>query len=234
MELKLTKKPKNPIIIGGFPGLGLIGTICTEYLIKHMDAKPIGSIWSKDLMPIAAIHDSKIIQPLEIFYSDKHNVVILHALSDVKGMEWEISEALVDLYKQLGAKEIISIEGIMAKGEDPETFYIATDAKAKKKMDVAKVTQLKEGIIIGVTAAVMLKDKDINSTGIFVGTHSKLPDSKSAAKIIEVLDSYLGLDIDFKPLLKAAEEFEAKLKGLLEQTKDTLKHQKDKTQDYMG
>ncbi|MFH0798033.1 MAG: PAC2 family protein [Candidatus Woesearchaeota archaeon] len=234
MELKLTKKPKNPIIIEGFPGLGLIGTICTEFLIKHMDAKSIGSIWSKDLMPIAAVHESKIVQPLEIFYSEKHNVVILHALSDVKGMEWEISEALVDLYNQLGAKEIISIEGIMAKSETPEAFYIASDAKSRKKMDGAKVTQLKEGIIIGVTAAVLLKDKDINSTGIFVGTHSKLPDSKSAAKIIEVLDTYLDLDIDYKPLLKAAEEFEAKLKGLLEQTKDAMKHQKDKAQDYMG
>ena len=234
MEIKLTKKPKNPIIIEGFPGLGLIGTICTEFLIKHMEAKSIGSIWSKELMPIAAVHDSKIVQPLEIFYSEKFNVIILHALSDVKGMEWEISDALADLYKQVGAKEIISIEGIMSKGDEPEAYFIVSNPKSKKKMEDAKITPLKEGIIIGVTAAVMLKDKDINSTGIFVGTHSRLPDSKSAARVIEVMHKYLDLDIDFKPLIKAAAEFEAKLKGLVEQTKDTVKHQKDRSLDYLG
>ena len=74
MEIKLKQKPQNPIIIEGFPGVGLIGTITTEYLIKHLDAKPIGHIWSKDLSPVAAIHDGKDIQPLEIFYAKKKNI----------------------------------------------------------------------------------------------------------------------------------------------------------------
>ena len=41
MELKLDKKPKNPIIIEGFPGFGFVGTIATEFLIDHLNAKPI-------------------------------------------------------------------------------------------------------------------------------------------------------------------------------------------------
>ena len=77
-----------------------------------------------------------------------------------------------------------------------------------------KISPLKEGIIIGVTAALMLKDQTVNTTGIFVETHSNMPDSKSAAKIIEVLDGYLNLKVDFKPLLVAAEDFEKKLKEL--------------------
>jgi uncharacterized protein len=195
MDVKLNKKPKGPTIIEGFPGLGLIGTICTEYLIKHLEAEPIGNIWSKSLMPIAAVHESRVVQPLEIFYAKKHNIVILHALSDVNGIEWEIADALQQLYKTLGAKEIISLEGIMSKSEMPEVYFIAQKQNSKKKMLDANVKELKEGIIMGVTAAVLLKNKNINSTGIFVGTHSRLPDSRSAAKVIEVLDKYLGLTI---------------------------------------
>jgi uncharacterized protein len=233
MEIKLKQKPKGPIIIEGFPGLGLIGTISTEFLIKHLKAKSIGSIWSKDLMPIAAVHESKIVQPLEIFFAEKHNIIIIHALSDVKGMEWEISETLVKLYKDLDAKEIISIEGIMSKAEEPQAFFVTGKDASRKKMESSKVLELKEGIIIGVTAALMLKDKGVNSTGIFVGTHSKLPDSKSAAKVIEVLDKYLKLDVDYKPLLEAAKEFEGKLKELLEKTKESMK-QKKVHPDYLG
>ena len=65
MEIKLREKPQGCTIIEGFPGLGLIGTIATEYLIKHLDAKSIGYIWSEDFSPIATVHDSKVIQPFE-------------------------------------------------------------------------------------------------------------------------------------------------------------------------
>jgi uncharacterized protein len=234
MEIKLTKKPKSPIIIEGFPGLGLIGTISTEFLIKHLKAKSIGSIWSEKLLPIAAVHDSKVIQPLELFYVEKHNLIIIHALSDVRGMEWEISKSIRQLCKILKAKELITIEGIMSDSEKAKAYFLTNSPKNKKKLEGAKMLLLKEGILMGVTAALLLKDKTVNTTGIFVETHSKLPDSKAAAKIIEVLNEYMGLGVDYKPLLKAAEEFEKKLKSLIDQSKAALGHQKSKSVDYMG
>lgn len=235
MEIKLNLRPKNPIVIEGFPGLGLIGTITTEFLIKHLDAKPIGSIWSEDLLPIAAVHDAKVVQPLEVYYAKKQNIVILHALSDVRGIEWKISQAVKDLCRMLNAKEVISIEGIMSREATNNLFFITSNDKGRRIFEGLKINPLKEGIIIGVTAALMLKNSDMNTTGIFVETHSKLPDSKSAAKIIEALDGYLNLKVDTKPLLQAAEDFEKKLKELIDQTKQTIEHKNDKDQlNYMG
>jgi len=234
MEIKLTSKPKNPIIIEGFPGLGLIGTICTEYLIKHLDAKSIGTIWSDKIMPIAAMHEGRLIQPLEIFYSQKHNIVIIHAITDVRGIEWELGKTVVDLAKQLGAKQIISLEGLMGQNPQPKSYFYTNDPTAKQKMTSLKVEELKEGIVMGITAAIMLKNNSIKTTGIFAETASKLPDSRSAAKIIEILGGYLNLNIDVKPLLKAAKEFEGKLKGLMEQTKQTADHKKAHDLSYLG
>ncbi len=235
MEIKLSSKPKSPIVIEGFPGIGLIGTITTEFLIKHLNAKPIGFIWSEELLPIAAVHDSKIVQPLEVYYAEKENIVIIHALSDVRGLEWKISQAVKDLCKMLNAKEVISIEGIMSREATNNAFFITSDQKKRKLFEKLNINPLKEGIIIGVTAALMLKDSDVNTTGVFVETHTKMPDSKSAARVIEVLDGYLNLKVDFKPLLAAAEEFEKKLKELIDQTKQTIEHKKDdKTLNYMG
>ncbi len=240
MKINLNKRPKSPIIIGGFPGIGLIGTIATEFLVKHLNAEPIGHIWSDKLMPMAAVHDSKIIQPLEIFYDSKHNIMILHALSDIRTLEWALGDALLELGKAVKAKEIICLEGVLSKTETTNLFYLTT-SKIKEKAfnkirDNVSIGPLKEGIIMGVTAAMLLRTVNIPTSGIFVETHSKLPDSKAAAKIIEVLDNYLNLKVDYKPLLKAAEEFEGKIKDLLANAKTTSEHKKIKEEhlDYMG
>ncbi|MFH1972016.1 MAG: PAC2 family protein [archaeon] len=233
MEIKLREKPQNPIIIEGFPGIGLIGTITTEYLIKHLDAKSIGYIWSKNLSPVAAIHESKIIQPLEIFYAKKKNIIILHAMTEIKGLEWEISTTLQELYKLLKAKEIISIEGIMGESEKNSAYYFTNVPGSAKKLSM-KAKPLKEGIIMGVTAALLLKEKTMKTTGIFVETHSKLPDSRSSAIILEVLGDYLSLKIDTKPLIQAATEFESKLKDYVGKMQSATKTQEKKAVNYMG
>jgi len=233
MEIQLREKPKSPIIIEGFPGLGLIGTISTEYLIKHLNAKSIVYISSQNLSPMVAIHESKVVQPLEVYYVKNKNLIILHALADIRGMEWEIAEALVQLYKMLKAKEVISLEGILGQNKEINGYYYSSDLK-NKGIAKTKASELKEGVIMGVTAALLLKDKEMITTGLFVETHSKLPDSRAAAKIIEMLDRYLSLGVDYKPLEKAAAEFEEKLQGYVDKMRNTTKKTEEKAANYLG
>ncbi len=234
MEINLTKEPKNPIIIEGFPGLGLIGTICTEYLINHLNAQSIGTIWSKDIMPIAAVHKGRLIQPLEIFYAEKENIVIVHSISNVQGIEWDLAKSVTDLAQKLKARQIISLEGLMGQSSETKAYFYSQNAEAKQKMQGLKIEELQEGIVMGITAALLLKNASIKTVGIFAETASKLPDSRSAAKIIEILDSYLSLNIDIKPLLKTAKEFEGKLKDLVAQTQKTAQHKKSRELSYLG
>ena len=37
---------RNPILIEGLPGLGVVGKIVAEYLIKHLDAKEFAELYS--------------------------------------------------------------------------------------------------------------------------------------------------------------------------------------------
>tara|TARA_Y100000310_G_scaffold159627_1_gene159297 strand:+ start:56516 stop:57211 length:696 start_codon:yes stop_codon:yes gene_type:complete len=231
MKISLTSKPKSPIIIEGFPGFGLVGTIATEFLIKHLNAKPIGKIWSRELLPMAAVHESKIVEPIGIFYAAKNNIVIIHALSGVKGIEWDLAEIMSNLVKTLNAKEIISLEGIGSTEGKSRSYYFSKDSSKKKKFEKLGALELKEGIIMGVTGALLLKEK--NLTGIFVESSIGLADSKAAAKVVEILDKYLGLKVDYKPLLKAADEFEKKLKTIMEKSEEA-KQQPTKGPSYFG
>ncbi len=235
MEIELTKKPKNVILIEGFPGFGLIGTIATEFLIEHLQAEQIGKITSKDINPMVAIHESKAVEPLGIFYDKKTNIAILHALIGVNGLEWQLVDAIKDLCKQLTVKEVISVEGVGAMEGNPDsvkTFYYSD--KQAKWVKIG-LEPLKEGVVMGVTGALMLQ-KDIPLSCVFAETHSKLPDSRAAAKVIEVLDNYLGLKIDYKPLIKKAEDFENKVKGLLDNSKNAVDMKREKEEDlnYLG
>ena len=235
MKIILKKRPKNPIIIEGFPGFGLVGTITTEYLLNELKAEPIGSIHSDKIPPMAAIHDNKLVEPIGVYYIKQFNLVILHVMTNVKGVEWEVGEILIELAKELDAKDIVSIEGVGTPmpTEESNAFFYANNDRAKKKFESVKIEPLKEGIILGVTATLILQaQRDLAC--IFVETHSNLPDSKAAAKAVEVLDKYLGLKIDYKPLLKQAEKFEEKIKNLLEQGNVATEEQKKKTLSYVG
>lgn len=236
MQIKLSKKPVNPIIIEGFPGFGLVGTIATEFLIDHLDTEFIGKFYLKDLSAIVAIHDQKVIAPIGIHYDKKHNIVIIHAITATQGTEWIIADAIIEMAHELKAKEIICLEGVGSSSliNPSKSFYYSNDTLKRKKFEATGIEPLKEGIIMGVTSALLLKEDEAPVSAIFSETASNLPDSKAAAKIIQILDKYLGLEVDYKPLMKAAESFENKIKGILEQSQNALKEKEKKQLSYVG
>lgn len=236
MEIKLWSKPKNCILIEGFPGFGLVGTIATEFLIDHLKTELIGKITMEETPAIVAIHENKVVEPLGIFYNKKYNIVVLHAITASAGLEWKLANALLEVGKLLNVREIVSLEGVGGAEivEEPRTFYFSNNASAIKKFRELGIGPLSEGMIVGVTGALLLKAENFPITCIFADTHTNLPDSKAAAKMIEVLDKYLGLDVDYKPLLSQAEKFESKLQGLLEKSKEASEISEKKKLSYVG
>ncbi len=235
MKLVLNKKPRGAKIIEGFPGFGLIGTIATEYIINHLDCELIGKFWFDELPATVAIHEEKLVNPIGIYYNKKNHLVIIHSISAASGVEWKAADLVLKVARQIGSKEIISLEGVASPMmvEASRVFYYSNRETKKKSIEKRGIEVLKEGIIMGITSALMLKS-EMPITCFFAETHSNLPDSKSAARIIEILDKYLGLGIDPKPLLKQAESFENKLKSLVEQSKNAKKIKEKKSLSYVG
>ena len=236
MEAKLWKKPKNCTIVEGFPGFGLVGTIASEFLIEHLETEQIGKIIFNDMPAMVAIHENKIVEPLGIFYNSKYNIVILHAITAATHYEWEMSNTIAKIASDLNVKEIISLEGV-GSGEDSEgnkVFYYANNEKNAKMFDKIGIPKLNEGIIIGVAGAILLRVEKTPISCLFAETHSNLPDSKAAAKIVEALDKYLGMDLDYKPLLEQAQKFEEKLKTILKKSQEAQEISDKKKLSYFG
>jgi uncharacterized protein len=235
MELILTKKPKGVTIIEGFPGFGLVGTIATEYLVNHLECELIGRYWFEELPANTAVHGGKIVQPIGIYYNKKYNLVIVHSIIAAQGVEWKAAKVVLKLAKQLNAKEIISLEGVgtTQATDKGRVYYYSNNEKKKEILEKFDLQNMKEGIIMGITSALMVMCKK-TLICFFAETHTKLPDSNAAAKVIEVLDKYLGLEIDTKPLVEKAQNFENKLKGLLQKGATAQKQKQDKALSYVG
>ena len=86
----------------------------------------------------------------------------------------------------------------------------------------------------GVTIPSPFLARTTNVNCIFVETHTDLPDSRAAAKAIEVIDKYLGLKVDYKPLIKKAEEFEERIRKIIEKSKKSAEIAKQKQLSYLG
>src|SRR3989344_1359271 len=209
MKAILYKKPKGVTIVQGFPGMGLVSNITTKFLIDHMDFEQIGHIESGRIPPLTAIHKGRILHPITVFYNDKKKLVLVQSIAEVVNMEWALAETLTKLAKDLQAKEIIMIEGMPSQQKGTKVYTYST-----KKPKNKKFAELNEGVIMGLTAALLLKsDPKIPITCFFAEAHQNLPDSHAAAQVVNALNAHLGLTVNYKPLLKAAQAFEEKVKA---------------------
>jgi len=231
MKFTLTKKPKGATIIQGFPSMGLVSTLCTKFLIDHLDVEAIGYIESEFAMPLTAIHKSEVVYPITLYYNKKYNLIIIQALTEVTGFEWQVANTIVEIAKTIEAKQIIVLESMPSHEENVQLYYYSNN---KTKLNIKPVT---ESVIMGITAATLLKAKKIPVLCIFAEAHSQFPDSESAAKVVGVIGEYLGMKIDIKPLLEAAKKFEANLRQIMERTKQLKNNTPTKENDdvnYFG
>lgn len=234
MEIKLYERPKEVTLIEGFPGFGLVGSIATEFLIEHLKTEQIGKLTLEDMPPVAAIHQEKLIEPMAIHYNKKYNLLIIHVITNTSGYEWKMAQAIRDIAKELEAKEIISIEGVAGRQNNDDVYYYSTVKEKTDRLESIGLKKLKEGIIMGITAGLLLKSEKIPLTCLFAETHSNMPDSKAAAEVIKALDKYLGLKVDYHPLVESAERFEANLKSLMAKSKEAEDLRIKKSINYVG
>lgn len=228
MTIVLDREIHEPIIIVGFPGFGLVGTITTEFLNEHLEMKQVGHIFLPELPAIAAVHKSKLLHPIALFYDEVHNILIVHGIVMPQQTEWKIADAIGELAKKVTAKRIYTIEGVAAgKQEESVSYYANYDAKIS-------LTSLEEGIVLGVTSALMLRVQDVELMALFAMTSSQLPDSHAAAEVVKVFDVLLGLDVDYQPLHEAAAMFEEKVRGIMMQSQEAVGEQQKKVLSYVG
>ena len=235
------KVPKNSIILEGFQGVGLVGTLAAQYIAEKTNAKLVGYITSDALSPMALLIEGEIRHPMRIYQFKKgsQNFLIFeselpipHKLSNI------IAREIANFAKKNGIKEIVSLEGIATpkKPTQSNVYYVTnmTDKVSKKVKDNAKL--LKNGIIIGTSAALLIQAKlqKIFTYALMAEAHSKFPDGLAASELVKKINEIYNLEIDTSVLEKESKEFENRLWKVVKKAEKLKSSEGQPKKTYIG
>ncbi len=231
-----TKKLKKPILLVGLPGIGLVGKIAVDYLVKELTPKPklYAKVMSDSFPP--AVHTKNSIMDLitnEIYvYSTKTQDYLFltgpvqptlgHILNGPQ--HYEFSEILTSFFKKVGVKEIFTFAGLNIGNKridtkKPRVIAITTDEKEKTKLNKLKIKNLnfdkdnKDTLISGVAGllpGIAYYKYNISGTCIMGETNGKLTfgDHSSAKQVLETIKNIFKLKIDLKKIDQNAKKIE--------------------------
>ncbi len=216
-------KSKNPLVIEGFPGIGLVGNITCQHIIEEMGMKYVGSIDSKYFPPLAVLFNGIVYMPVRIYEAPKNNIVVV--ISDIPihpTASYDLSKVLVDWMVSIQAKNIVSIAGIATTTGMRRVFGGATNNEMLEKIkDKTEIFQV--GTISGISGSIMTECyiRNIPAISLLGETPGPNPDPRAAVEVLKVFNNIFGLSINTEKLLNQAEQIELELSKLAEQVKTT-------------
>lgn len=228
VEKKKPGKLKNPILITGLPGIGLVGQVVCKYLISKQNGKKIADLYSPHFPHQVFMTKKGAIRPIKnMFYlvkTPKHDLILL--VGDVQAItsegQYEVAGKIIEYAQKLGAKQAISLGGYSTGklNEKRKVFAVVTHKRLipeLKKLGV--VFGEAKGAIVGAVGLIPLLAKLHGMEGacLMGETHGSYVDATSARQVIEVLEKKLGFTVDLSELEKQAKEGEKIIKKIEEE-----------------
>jgi hypothetical protein len=202
----------NPILIGGLPGLGLVGKIATRHLIKQLKAKRFAYLYSPHFPYFVYVSKKGAVRLLRgTFYfwknkNGKNDLIFFTGDSQAQTIEgqYEISDRILDFAKQHNVKLIVTIGGYRIEVKDkPKVIAAATSSELlDRALRANAIVSQTESPIVG-TAGLILglaPFKKIDALCLLGETRGYLPDPNSAKSVLETLKSMLNLDVSLTGL----------------------------------
>jgi uncharacterized protein len=223
VEIRIEGKvPKNAIIMEGFQGVGLVGTLAAQYVADKTNAKLIGYINSTLLPPMALLINGEIRHPMRVYHfknKNKDYMIFESELPLPKALVHEMAAKIAEFAEENEAQEIICLEGLAVPKPPVESNVYGVTNTASKEKDLSKfVKLLGNGIIVGVSAALMMEAKirKVTASCLMAEANADFPDGLAAANIVLKLNSMYDLKINVEELQKESRKFEEKLWKVVE------------------
>ncbi|MEM3373236.1 MAG: PAC2 family protein [Candidatus Anstonellales archaeon] len=228
----------TPILIEGFPGLGLVGTLATGYLIKKFNMELVGYIYSNKFPAVSAVHESVPLPPVRIYASEKHDLLVLISEFVIpSAVVPYVGEGLIEYAKRKNVKLVLSLGSIALdtnyekleekkndKNENPEEVIYAIANSQKHRILLSKLQRIKlikEGATSGVSAYLLVEGTYANLPvmSLLAPTSSRTLDIVATIRILDAVSRITGLNIDLEELKEDAIKVEQTIKTIIKNAK---------------
>ena len=217
---------ERPILIEGYPGIGLVGHIAANFLAKELGMEMIGYVESPFIPPMALILEGKPNPPLRFYGRD--NIIV--AVADVYVAPTLVNEIVRELtayLKERNAEKVISLGGIGIGffKEQMDVWGVGAREELNRELEEKGVKLLQYGSIMGMSGRLLLEASRNNLDAyVLLGeTFGDRPDPKAAANVIEALKKLVPLEVSTEPLLQEARAIEEQLRRMHEQMEQARK-----------
>ncbi|MFH0817542.1 MAG: proteasome assembly chaperone family protein [Candidatus Micrarchaeota archaeon] len=224
---------KNPILIEGLPGIGLVGKLAADHMIKELKAEKIAELYSPHFPHQVLMLKKGILRMLKNkFYlwrnPDPNGSDVIILIGDVQAItseaQFEVCGAIIDYFKKLGGNTIYTLGGYGTGKvvEKPKVFGSATHKDIMKDYEKHGVIFGEaNGSIIGAAGLLLGLGKLDGMKGVCLmgETHGGYVDAKSAQSVLEMLSKIIGTQMDLSKLSHRAKESERFMKKMESEAK---------------
>jgi uncharacterized protein len=210
------KKLNSPILIAGFPGAGLVGSISTSYIINKLHMNQIACVESEFIVPGVIYTEGKLRHPFRL-YSNKEGdicVLVCEAPIMVEGM-YSVLDTFVKWALNNKVNEVMVLDGIAVEGlpdskrmpiilssdgreadaanliddDDNNNSDVTNKEEEEKKDDKSHSIYPSTAFIGGIAGGILSSclSNGIASKALLISAARRIPDPEGAAIIIESL-----------------------------------------------
>ena len=250
VDVRIIKAPeelglKDPILIEGLPGIGHVGKLVADHLVKELHAEKIVEIYSHHFPPQVMVMENGLIRmPKNEVYAvraSNNAPDLLILVGDFQSISseghYELVNAYIDIARKFGVKKIFTLGGYGIGRLVDEPYVLgATNSRELmeelKKYGVRFETNEPGGGIIGASGLLLgvSQLEGIEAACLMGVTSGYMVDPKSAKAVLDVLMKILHIEVSVEALDERAREMErliAQIKEIQEASVQQWKSDED-------
>jgi len=238
----------NPILIAGFPGPGLVGSISTSHIIEQLHMHQIACVESEFIVPGVIYIAGKIRHPFRLYSNQEGNVCVLvcEAPIMIQGIH-SVLDTVVKWAKENEVREVMVLEGIPVEGipdssrkpmilssairedNNNDSFYI-DDTGEKKDFSSSPPPTSNTTFIAGISGGLLSSclSNGIACKAVLIPASSGIPDPEGAAILIESISNITDNDSLKRIDAKQLREKGANLKRQMTETIRAVREQQSR------
>lgn len=204
---------EEPILVEGFPGVGLVGKIATDHLVEELGLRYYASVDCDGLPGIGVYRggDRNARPPVRLYASQEHDLLALQSDTPIGSQAvGEVADCVTNWIVDENATPLY-LSGLPTERDDdrPDVYGVAT-GNAIERLERHDIDEPPEdGVITGPTGALINRSAQLgyDSLGLVVGCSSRFPDPEAASVLLEdAIAPITDVEIDVQELLERAEE----------------------------
>ena len=212
-------KGKGRTLITGFHGIGLVGFIAVDYMVRKLKAERVGWAFTRDMPSVVFASPGDLEMPVDFYRKGNIMFMKVNAIME-RDVINEFLESVMAKLKKKGIKEIVVIGGLAVR--EKGVFGVANE-RGKELMKKLKLKEIRTDVtVFGPMASMLMyaQGEKIPAVCVLPNARTNLPDPEAASRAIKKIADAYGFRISVKDLEKEAKRIEARVKEL--EKKDEL------------